>query len=115
MTESTEKHSGFLATYFDRDAVLKIARTAGIFAWVALGIYVFTTAISVTQFLMQFATGIYFQKGMSIFDVFGYFTPYFLQLAPGFVYFIGLKFAEHGLLILLDIEDNTRRAARNGK
>ncbi len=112
MTESTEKHTGFLATYFDRDAVIKLARTAGILAWIVLGIYVFTTAVSVVQFLLQFATGIYYQKGMSIFDVAGYFTPYLLQPIPGLVYFIGLKFAEHGLFILLDVEDNTRRIAR---
>lgn len=112
MTESTEKRTGFLATYFDRDTVLKIARTAGIFAWVVLGIYIFTTLVSFSQFLIQFATGVYYQKGMSIFDVASFFTPYFIQFVPGLVYFIGLKFAEHGLLILLDVEDNTRRAAR---
>ena len=112
MTESTENRTGFLATYFDRDAVIKIARTASILAWVVLGIYVITTVISVGQFLLQFVTGVYYQKGMSIFDVAGFFIPYFLQPIPGIVYFIGLKFAEYGLLILLDIEDNTRRAAR---
>ena len=112
MTESTENRTGFLATYFDRDAVIKIARTASILAWVVLGIYVITTVISVGQFLLQFVTGVYYQKGMSIFDVAGYFIPYFLQPIPGIVYFIGLKFAEYGLLILLYIEDNTRRAAR---
>ncbi|MFN8381862.1 MAG: hypothetical protein U0V02_07985 [Anaerolineales bacterium] len=112
MTESTEKHSGFLATYFNRDAVLRIARTAGIFAWIVLGVYVFTTLISVSQFMLQFSTGIYFQKGMSSIDVINFFTPYLLQPLPGLSYFIGLKFAEHGLLILLDVEDNTRRAAR---
>jgi hypothetical protein len=112
MAESNENHTGFLATYFDRDAVIKIARTAGILAWVVLGIYLFTTAISVTQFMLQFVTGIYYQKGMSIFDIFGYFIPYLVQPLPGITYFIGLKFAEFGLLILLDVEDNTRRAAR---
>ena len=115
MTESNEKRTGFLATYFDRDAVVKIARIAGIFAWVTLGVYAITTLVSFTQFMLQFVTGIFYQKGMSIVDVISYFSPYFLQLMPGLVYFIGLKFAEHGLLILLDIEDNTRRAARNGK
>jgi hypothetical protein len=114
MTESTEKRTGFLATYFDRDAVLKIARTAGIFAWVALGIYTFTTLISFAQFMLQFVTGVYYQKGMSIIDLISFFSPYLLQAMPGLIYFIGLKFAEHGLLILLDIEDNTRRSARNG-
>ena len=115
MTESNENRTGFLATYYDRDSVLKIARVAGIFAWIALGVYTFTTLISFTQFMLQFVTGIFYQKGMSIVDVVNYFSPYFLQFMPGLVYFIGLKFAEHGLLILLDIEDNTRRAARNGK
>lgn len=114
MTESTEKRTGFLATYFDRDAVLKIARTAGIFAWIVLGIYAFTTLTSFIQFMIQFATGVFYQKGMSVFDVANFFTPYFLQIAPGLTNFIGLKFAEYGLLILLDVEDNTRRAARNG-
>ncbi|MBE0669744.1 MAG: hypothetical protein IH588_04075 [Anaerolineales bacterium] len=115
MLESNDNRTGFLATYFDRDAAIKIARAAGVFAWIVLGVYIFTTAISLSQFLMQFVTGIFFQKGQTIIDVVSYFNPYFIQLVPGFVYFIGLKFAEHGLLILLDIEDNTRRAARNGK
>ncbi len=92
MTESTENRTGFLATYFDRDAVIKIARAAGILAWIVLGIYVFTTVISIAQFLLQFVTGVYYQKGMSIFDVAGFFMPYFLQPVPGLVYFIGLKF-----------------------
>jgi len=112
MTESNENRTGFLATYFDRDAVIKIARVAGILAWIALGVYVFTTAISVTQFMRQYITGIYYQKGMTIVDIIGFFSPYLIQPVPGIVYFIGLKFAEYGLLILLDVEDNTRRAAR---
>lgn len=114
MTETTEKRTGFLATYFDRDAVLLIAKTAGILAWVILGIYILTTLISFSQFMLQYITGIYYQKGLTIVDIASFFTPYFMQPIPGLVYFIGLKFAEHGLLILLDIEDNTRRAARNG-
>ncbi|MBI3153357.1 MAG: hypothetical protein HYZ21_14585 [Chloroflexi bacterium] len=112
MTESTENHTGFLGTYFDRDTVIKISRAAGIFAWVALGIYLFTTLVSLSQFLIQFATGVFYQKGISIVDILSFFNPYLLQPIPGLVYFIGLKFAQHGLLILLDMEDNTRRAAR---
>jgi hypothetical protein len=41
-----------------------------------------------------------------------FFTPYLIQPLPGLLYFSGLKFIQHALLILLDIEDNTRRAAR---
>ena len=113
MSESNESKTNFAGTYFDRDKVMKISRVAGIFAWTALGIYVFTTLNSFAQFMVQFATGIFFQKGMLIFDVVGYFSPYFLQLMPGLLYFAGLKFIQHALLILMDMEDNTRRAARN--
>jgi hypothetical protein len=113
MTESDEKQTGFLGTYFDRDMILRISRLAGIFAWVILSLYILFFVISFTQFMMQFAAGIYNQKGILLIDLISYFTPYFMQPLPGLVYFIGLKFAQHGLLVLLDIEDNTRRAARN--
>lgn len=113
MSESNESKTNFAGTYFDRDKVMKISRVAGIFAWVALGIYLFTSLNSFTQFMIQFATGVYYQKGMSAFDVLGFFTPYLLQAVPGLLYFAGLKFIQHALLILMDMEDNTRRAARN--
>ena len=111
----TESKTHFSGTYFDRDKVMQISRIAGIFAWVALGVFVVTTLNSFAQFMIQFATGVFYQKGMSIFDVSGYFSPYLLQLMPGLLYFAGLKFIQHTLLILLDVEDNTRRAARNNK
>lgn len=112
MSEINEAKTNFIGTYFDRDKVMQISRIAGIFAWIALGIYLFTFLISFTQFMLQFTSGLYYQKGMSIFDLVGYFTPYLLQPIPGLLYFAGLKFVEHTLLVLLDIEDNTRRTAR---
>ncbi len=112
MTESTGNRTNFLATYFDRDAVIKFSRTAGILAWVVLGIYLFTSLNSFGQFMVQFATGVFYQKGMLAFDVIGYFSPFLLMPMPGLAYFAGLKFVQHTLLILLDVEDNTRRAAR---
>ncbi len=59
----------------------------------------------------QFASGLFYQKGMSGLDVLGFFTPYLLQPIPGLLYFASLKFIQYVLLILLDMEDNTRRAA----
>ncbi len=113
MSESDDVRTDFAGTYFDRDKVMKISRVAGIFAWVALGVFLFTTLNSLAQFLIQYVTGVYYQKGMSIFDVLGFFNPYLLMFMPGLLYFAGLKFVQHGLLILMDMEDNTRRAARN--
>ena len=112
MPKPKEKPTRFLGTFFNRDDVLRLARLAAVFAWIALGVYAFSTLVSFTQFIMQFATGLYFQKGMSILDVVNYFTPYFLQIIPGLAYFTLFKFIEQSLLILLDLEDNTRRAVR---
>ena len=109
----SESKTNFSGTYFDRDKVMQISRIAGVFAWIALGIYLFTTLNSFAQFMIQYATGVFYQKGMSIFDTLGYFSPYLLQLVPGLLYFAVLKFVQHALLILMDMEDNTRRAARN--
>jgi hypothetical protein len=43
---------------------------------------------------------------------FSLFTPYLQQPLPGVFYFFALQGISKGLLILLDVEDNTRRAAR---
>lgn len=110
-----EKRENFYASYFNKDAVLKLARWAGILAWVMLACYLATWLISTLQFLLQFSTGVFYQKGMSILDLVSYFTPYILQPLPGVVYFFGLKFVEHAVLILMDMEESARRAARAGK
>jgi len=108
-----EKREPFYAAFFDKSAVLKISRWAGIFAWVVLGIYLLTSLISFMQFITQFVTGVFYQKGMSIFDLLSFFTPYLMQALPGVVYFFGLKFVENGLLILMEMEESMRRAARS--
>ncbi len=107
-----EKKEKFHAAFFDKDAVLKFARWAGIFAWIILAIYLFTSAISFAQFMTQFVTGVFYQKGMSIFDLAGYFNPYLVMALPGVVYFFGLKFVEHASLMLMEMEESARRAAR---
>ncbi len=112
MTESNNSKTNFAATYFDRDRILKISRIAGMLAWIVLGIYLFTSLVSFTQFMIQFTSGLFYQKGMSGLDILGFFTPYLLQPIPGLLYFASLKFIQYVLLILLDMENNTRRAAR---
>ncbi|NWF63679.1 MAG: hypothetical protein HXY38_05160 [Chloroflexi bacterium] len=108
-----EKRESFFGIFFDKSAVLKLSRWAGMLAWVALGAYLFTFLTSFTQFMMQFITGMFFQKGMSIVDVLSFFNPYLTLPIPGIVYFFGLKFVEHSLLILLEMEESARRSARS--
>lgn len=107
-----DKKTNFYGTYFSKDTVLKIARWSGILAWVLLIVLSFFALNSFLQFLFQYSAGVFFQKGMSVFDLIGYFSPYPQQFAPGIIYFFGLKFVQHASLILLDIEESARRAAR---
>jgi len=112
MSESNEKQVSFLGTYFDRDAVLRLSRWADILAWVILTVYVLSWLVSMLLFLAQYFSGLYFDKGATFLTVLSIFAPYLLQPLPGLFYFFGLQAISKGLLILLDMEDNTRRAAR---
>ena len=111
---SDEKNSSvrFLGTYFDRDVVLKMAHWAKILAWVGLGFYLLAWGVSFSQFLIQFSTGLFTIKGMTFLDILNYFTPYLIQPLPAVLYFFTLQGIASVLQILLDVEDNSRRAAR---
>jgi hypothetical protein len=112
MDRLTETRTGFLGTYFDRDAVLRIARLAGLLAWVLLGLYAYITLVSLGQSWLLVASGGVSYEGANMFDRLSIPSLHFSQLAPGLVYFVMLKTAQQVLLILLDMEDNSRRAAR---
>ena len=113
MSEANEKQAGFLGTYFDRDGVLRLSRWADVVAWVILTIYILSWLVSFLFFLGQYLNGMYFDKGATFLNAFVLFTPYLQQPLPGLFYFFGLQAVSKGLLIFLDMEDNTRRAARN--
>jgi hypothetical protein len=112
MNQPNENRTGFLGTYFNRDASLQLARWADILAWVILGMYVYTTLVSTGQFLSLWLSGAVSYEGTNIFDRLSIPTMQISQLVPGLVYFVTLKVAQQVLLILLDVEDNSRRAAR---
>jgi hypothetical protein len=112
MSETNEKQASFLGTYFDRDAILRLSRWTDILAWVILTIYILTGLLAFLQFLAQYLSGLYFDKGATFLMVLNIFSPYFTQPLPGVFYFFSLQAISKGMLILLDMEDNTRRAAR---
>jgi hypothetical protein len=112
MDQPTNERTGFFGTYFDRDAVLRVARTANVLAWILLGFYSYLTLVSIGQYLSLVASGVVTFEGMTLFDRLSIPTLQLTQLAPGLVYFVMLKIAQQALLILLDMEDNSRRAAR---
>ena len=113
MSESNEKPAGFLGTYFDRDGILRLSRWADVIAWIVLTIYLLSWLSAFLVFLGQYFTGLYFDKGATFLNVITLFANQLLQPLPGIFYFFGLQAVSKGLLIFLDVEDNTRRAARS--
>ena len=104
MSKAPEKPA-FLGTYFDRDSVLRWERWARIVAWVIFAVYI-----------IQYA----YETGMNLYNSFigGYPIDWFYFVFnmgkpfQGAMILVILHIMAKGLLILLDIEDNTRRAAR---
>jgi hypothetical protein len=112
MTESDQKPTTFLGTYFDRDVVMRLSRWADILAWVTLTLYLLSWLFQIVLFLSQYYNGMFGDKGSTLLTVYNIFSPFLLQPIPGILYFFALQAISKILLILLDLEDNTRRAAR---
>ncbi len=113
MSEVNEKQASYLGTYFDRDSILRLARWADVVAWIVLTIYLLSWLLNLLLFFSQYLNGLYMDKGATFLNVLNMFAPYLQQPLPGLFYFFGLEAVSKGLLIFLDMEDNTRRAARN--
>ena len=111
MTESDNSKTNFAGTYFDRDSVLRLARLANIFAWVVLIYYAAQAVVTLIIFSLQLARGLMVLPGFT--DFAQQFLWIFQPALPGLWNFIGLQAVGKVLLIFMDMEDNTRRAARN--
>ena len=112
MSENEEKQTKFLGAYFDRDSVLRLSRWADVMSWIVLTVYAVTWAGSVLLYLSQYMNGMMSDKGITFLMSFNMFSPYLTQVFPGVVYFFLLQGISKAILILMDMEDNTRRAAR---
>lgn len=97
--------TGFLGTYFDREVVFRLERWIQFIAWGSLAIYLLQAGYNAFQTIYSSLTA-------------GFpFDWYFLlnlasQVVQGGMLFVILQAAAQILLILLEIEENTRRAAR---
>jgi len=96
----------FLGTYFDRDSVMRLSRILRALAWVVAGIYALDLLIGLGTYVLQYARG--FMVGVGITDV-GQSLLFLLERpVHGVVYFAVLQTRAEGILILMDVEDNTR-------
>lgn len=110
MTENKQNSPSFAGTYFDRDAVLRLSRFLRIASWIVAGAYVYQFVLNIVVFTLQWSRGFLYIGGPT--DVL---QQIYWQVQPtlaGLIFFASLQAISQGLLILLDIEDNTRRAAR---
>jgi len=105
----TEK-TNFAGAYFARDSVLRLARLTNVFAWITLAYYVAQVGLSLITFTLSFLRGLIILPGFT--DVAQQILWFLQPGLPGLWNFIGIQAVGKLLLIFMDIEDNTRRAAR---
>ena len=105
-----EKQTGFMGTYFDRSSILRLARWSEILAWVVGVVYLLDLVLAAGVFILQYLRG--FWAGVGVTDLATNALYVFERPFRGVVYFIALMAISKVLLILMDMEDNTRRAAR---
>jgi hypothetical protein len=108
-----EKRNTFLGTYFSKETMLRLVSIARIFSWIVIGIYA-------TQLFVQFVTNVLsiargFWVGMGYTDIAMSFILMLEVPLRGVVYFIVLQAVAQVLLLFMDLEDNTRRAARSAE
>jgi ABC-type tungstate transport system substrate-binding protein len=100
-----DKMTPFLGTYFDRDSVLRLERWTRILGWIIFAIYLLQYVYDIGMFLYNNLAN-------------GYPLDWFYMLFnlgrpfQGLMLLAVLHILASALLILLDIEHNTRRAAR---
>ena len=109
----TEDNRRFLGTYFDRDAVIRMARVIAILSWIVAGIYILDILVGGGVYLLQYIRG--FMSGLGFTDILQNILYILERPLHGMLYFAAMQAVSKGLLIFLDVEDNTRRAARRDK
>ncbi len=107
MTES--KNTKFLGTYFNPDTILRLARWADILSWIVVVIYALDFIMATATFALSFIRG-FCGGGFTDFAN----NVIYLVERPfrGVVYFIALQAIGKAMLILMDMEENTRRMSR---
>lgn len=99
----------FLGTYFDQDSVLKVSRWGSILSWVVVAVYTLDFLLALFVFILQYFRG--YLVGMGTTDFATSILLIFERPFRGMVYFIALQGISKTLLILMDMEVNTRRPA----
>lgn len=105
MTTPTEK-TPFLGTYFDRDNVLRLERWTRALGWIIFAVYIMQYLYDMGMF--------FYNNVLNGFPIDWFYLLFNLgRPFQGLMILAVLHVLAQSLLILLDIEQNTRRAARS--
>jgi hypothetical protein len=107
---NVDKHTHFMGTYFNKDAVLRLTSLANIFSWVVAGVYALELLVQGLVMILQIVRG--FWMGIGFTDAVQLVLNLLEQPLRGIIYFIVLQGLIQALLMFMDIEDDTRRTAR---
>ncbi len=110
MNETKSAPNRFLGTYFDRDSVIRMAHVITVLSWIVAGIYILDLVMGLGVFALQNIRGTMY--GMGLTDYLQNLLYILERPLHGALYFAAMQAVSKGLLIFLDVEDNTRRAAR---
>ena len=106
----SEQPTGFMGTYFDKSAVLRVSRWSEIVAYVVGVVYAIDLVTALGVFYLQYTRG--FWSGLGFSDLFTNLLYIIERPFRGMVYFIILMAISKALLILMDVEDNLRHSVR---
>ena len=109
----SEQKESFLGTYYDKAMVLKLVKLTDISAWAVGIVYAADFLLAIGTFALQIVRGMFVGWGFT--DFLQNFMYIVERPFRGIVYFVLLRAVAQVLLIFMDTEDNTRRAARNKK
>lgn len=107
MTDN-QTRTKFLGTYFDASIVFRLVQGIQIAAWVILALYALEFLVNIAVYVLQILRGFLFGLGPT--DYASQVIFFLKQPLAGVIFFFLLQAAAQGLLILLDIEANSRRA-----
>ena len=99
-----------MGTYFDPDLVLRVSRWADILSWVVVVVYVADMVLALVVYILQFVRG--FMVGAGPTDIMTSILYLLERPFRGIVYFVVLQAISKALLILMDMEEDLRRAGR---
>ena len=106
-----DKEGRFLGTYFDTDSVIRWSKIIAALAWFESAINGADLMLGLTVLVLQLSRG--FMVGLGPTDLLQNILYIIERPLHGVLYFALLQALSKGLLIALDMEENTRRAARS--